>query len=83
MKNFNISILGVIGILVLVVFASGCTSSDNNNSNSNSTQNNAPTNEISVSNFTAKLDPYSGSNNYWSYTVTASINQIKILATYK
>ena len=40
MKNFNISILGVIGILVLVVFASGCTSSDNNTTMSNSSSSN-------------------------------------------
>lgn len=36
MKKFNISILGVIGILILVVFASGCTSSSNNTTNSSS-----------------------------------------------
>ena len=38
MKKFNISILGIIGILVLVVFASGCTSSDNNTTMANSTK---------------------------------------------
>ena len=36
LNKFNLSILGIIGILVLVVFASGCTSSSNNTTMSNS-----------------------------------------------
>ena len=40
MKKLNISILGIIGILVLVVFASGCTSSSNNTTMANSSSSN-------------------------------------------
>ncbi len=36
MKKFNFGFLGIIGILVLVVFASGCTSSNNNTTSNNS-----------------------------------------------
>ncbi len=36
LKKLNMSILGIIGILVLVVFASGCTSSSNNSTTTNS-----------------------------------------------
>lgn len=36
MNKFNLSILGIIGILVLVVFTSGCTSSSDNTTMSNS-----------------------------------------------
>ncbi len=38
MGKLDIGLLGIIGILVLVVFASGCTSSSNNTTSSNSTQ---------------------------------------------
>ena len=38
MRKFSIGVLGIIGILVLVVFASGCTSSSNNTTSSNMTQ---------------------------------------------
>ena len=39
MKKFNFGILGIIGILVLVVFASGCTSSGNSTSSNQSSSN--------------------------------------------
>ena len=39
MKKFNLEILGAIGILVLIVFASGCVSSSNNTTNSSSSSN--------------------------------------------
>ena len=36
MKKFKIGILSIMGILILVVFASGCVSSDNNTNSSSS-----------------------------------------------
>jgi hypothetical protein len=38
-KDLKIGIFGIIGILVLVVFASGCVSSDNNTTNTSSSSN--------------------------------------------
>jgi hypothetical protein len=37
LEKLNIGLLGIIGILILVVFASGCTGSSNNTTSSNST----------------------------------------------
>ena len=39
LKDLKISIFGIIGILVLVVFASGCVSSGNNTTNTSSSSN--------------------------------------------
>ncbi len=50
MKRLNVSVLGIIGILVLVVFASGCTSSSNNTTtmpNSSSQSQSSPSNPTS------------------------------------
>ena len=49
MKKFNINILGIIGILVLVVFASGCTSSSNNTTMSNSSSSNGQSSQSASS----------------------------------
>ncbi len=49
MNRFNLSLLGI-GILVLVVFASGCTSSSNNTTMSNSSSQSQPNNFNQASN---------------------------------
>lgn len=81
MKRFNISILGIIGILVLVVFASGCTSSNTNSSYSNesSSQSGSNTNSAawhSVANFTG-----SGDKNTPSFQTQGKKFKLKISAT--
>jgi hypothetical protein len=67
LKKFNISMLGIIGILVLVVFASGCTSNSNNtttmsnsSSQSQSSQSN-PTSNGSSSKYATVVVDYAGS----------------------
>jgi len=66
LKKFNISVLGIIGILVLVVFASGCTSSSNNTTMSNSSSQSQsspsnPTSNGSSSQYDTVVVDYAGS----------------------
>jgi hypothetical protein len=49
LKKGNIGILGIIGILVLVVAASGCTSTSNNTTATNSSSSNGQSNSQSAS----------------------------------
>lgn len=67
MKKLNFSILGIIGILVLVVFASGCTSSDNSTSSSN-----GQSSQSSQSGQSSQSNQPASSNNGGSVKVFAS-----------
>ena len=55
MKKFNIGFLGIIGILVLVVFASGCVSSGNNTTMNNSSSSNGQSTQSTSSSGTATV----------------------------
>jgi hypothetical protein len=55
LKDFKIGIFGIIGILVLVVFASGCVSSDNNTTNSSSSSNGQSNSQSASSSGTAMV----------------------------
>jgi hypothetical protein len=55
LKKFNLEILGAIGILVLIVFASGCVSSSNNTTNSSSSSSNSQSGQSASSTGTAMV----------------------------
>jgi len=57
LKKFNIGILGIMGILILVVFASGCVSSSDNNTSSSSSngQSNSQSSQSASSTGTAMI----------------------------
>lgn len=76
MRKFNLGILGMLGILVLVVFASGCTSSDNGTtSNQQSPTNSSSSPSSSSSSSSSSSDSVNAVINYsgeWSGAVADS-----------
>lgn len=85
MKKISLSIIGIIGILVLVVFASGCTSSDTGN---NSTQQSTSTSEgssgsssSSSSSSSSNVDVSIISSSAWSGAISDSTGTRSIQGT--
>jgi uncharacterized protein (UPF0333 family) len=81
LKNFKVGIFGIIGILVLVVFASGCTSSNTNSSSTNgqssqSVSTNSAATWHSIANFTG-----TGNKNTPSFKTQGNKFKVKMKAT--